>query len=34
MISKGVKGKFLSNNSNEYLGRGKSYYVMRVKSAL
>lgn len=34
MIYKGVKGKFLSNNSNEYLGRGKSYYVMRVKSAL
>lgn len=34
IIFKGVKGKFLSQNSNEYLGRGKSYYVMRVRSHL
>lgn len=33
-IVKGVKGKFLASNSNEYLGRGKSYYVMRIRSHL
>lgn len=33
-VVKGVKGKFLASNQNEYLGRGKSYYVMRIRSHL
>jgi hypothetical protein len=34
MIVQGVRGKDMSSNTIEYINRGRSYYVMKIKSAL
>ena len=33
-IVQGVRGKDMSSNTIEYINRGRSYYVMKIKSAL
>lgn len=34
MIVQGVRGKDMTSNTIEYINRGRSYYVMKIKSAL